>query len=244
MIPVITGEPTATPAVMDWEDTFSGVQVFDFDGDGTFDDEVPVTHRIYWMMPDRPDGYARFEEAANGFGGPGALYNPASDGDNQVDLNPATGAPCDNQGAYIDYCYKGEGSYVYPIGRMLVGDLAGDGTTPPAGTTVRILTTKPAVIANEPQGPVHTEAYALLPAYPNPLSRRAVVPFEVRAAGRVRVAVYDLLGREVAVLADGPVSAGRHEAAFEARGLASGVYVVTLEAAGALEARRKVLVVR
>ena len=44
----------------------------------------------------------------------------------------------------------------------------------------------------------------------------------------MRLAVYDVLGREVAVLVDGQLEAGAHVASFEAGSLASGVYVYRL----------------
>jgi hypothetical protein len=61
-----------------------------------------------------------------------------------------------------------------------------------------------------------------------------VLPFEVGEPAHVRLAVYDVLGREVAVLADGTFEPGRYEAAFDGRSLASGVYVVraVMEAEG------------
>jgi hypothetical protein len=46
----------------------------------------------------------------------------------------------------------------------------------------------------------------------------------------VKLSVYDLLGREVAVLLNGRKEAGRHEETFDASGLSSGVYVCRLEA--------------
>ena len=42
---------------------------------------------------------------------------------------------------------------------------------------------------------------------------------------RVRLAVYDALGREVAVLLDGPLGAGTHAAPFDGSALPAGVYV-------------------
>ena len=52
-------------------------------------------------------------------------------------------------------------------------------------------------------------------------------------AASVRVVVYDVLGREVAVLADSPVEAGRHEVVFEAGSLPAGVYLVRMTTDGA-----------
>ena len=65
---------------------------------------------------------------------------------------------------------------------------------------------------------------------PNPTAGTARVAFSVAEAGRVRVAVYDVLGREVAVLADGARPAGPGEARLDAP-LAPGVYVVRVETA-------------
>jgi hypothetical protein len=63
---------------------------------------------------------------------------------------------------------------------------------------------------------------------PNPFAGRTTVSFEVAAAGAARLSVYDVLGREVAVLVDGHVEAGSHSATFDGRGLASGTYVYRL----------------
>jgi hypothetical protein len=72
------------------------------------------------------------------------------------------------------------------------------------------------------------EAYALA-AYPNPVAagQRATIDVTAREAQRVEVALYDVLGRRVAVLFDGEVAASATErVALSAQGLASGVYVV------------------
>ena len=58
----------------------------------------------------------------------------------------------------------------------------------------------------------------------------------------VRLAVYDVLGREVAILVDGVVSAGTHQVAFNASGLPSGIYLCRLQAGSLAETRRLVLV--
>jgi hypothetical protein len=91
------------------------------------------------------------------------------------------------------------------------------------------------------------EATALLPSYPNPArvgSGMAVtVPFSLAEATDVRVVVYDVLGREVAVLADGAMEAGSYEVSWsEAAGLPSGTYVVRLEAGAFARTQRLTLV--
>ena len=72
---------------------------------------------------------------------------------------------------------------------------------------------------------------------PNPLGSRAALAFETAAAGPVRLDVFDVTGRRVATLVDGPLAAGRHEAVLDASALSSGVYVVRLRAGGETRAR-------
>ena len=75
-------------------------------------------------------------------------------------------------------------------------------------------------------------AYALAQNYPNPFNPTTMITYAVPAVADVRLAVFDLLGREVAVLADGQVAAGTYRAVFNASQLASGVYYCRLTAPG------------
>jgi outer membrane protein assembly factor BamB len=54
-------------------------------------------------------------------------------------------------------------------------------------------------------------ACRLGPSYPNPFNAGTVIPFELPAAGLAEVRVYGLLGQEVALLAKGWFTAGRHQ---------------------------------
>src|SRR5690606_1642755 len=63
---------------------------------------------------------------------------------------------------------------------------------------------------------------------PNPFARQTTISYEVAASAPVRLAIYDVLGREVAVLVDARQEAGTHGAVFEAAGLAAGTYVYRL----------------
>ena len=110
-----------------------------------------------------------------------------------------------------------------------------------AGTTIRFYSVDQ-VVASEgaPEAP---DASALRAAFPNPARAGLTVPYTVAAAGTVRLRVVDVLGRTVAVLADGPQAAGDHEARLDVRALAAGVYALVLEA-GDQRATRTVTVVR
>ena len=63
---------------------------------------------------------------------------------------------------------------------------------------------------------------------PNPVARRAHIPFHLPAPAHVRAEVVDVRGRVVRVLADEDRPAGSGELALDASGLAAGVYLVRL----------------
>ncbi len=84
--------------------------------------------------------------------------------------------------------------------------------------------------------------YVLSPSQPNPFADKAVLRYGVPQSGHVRLVVYDLLGREVRRVVDREQGAGYHRVTFEGSDLASGVYVLRLEAGGRTETQRMVLV--
>jgi hypothetical protein len=65
-------------------------------------------------------------------------------------------------------------------------------------------------------------------SYPNPFNPRTTIRFALPDAQHVVLAVYDMVGRRVSVLADGVLSAGHHEAQFDAASLPSGMYLYKL----------------
>lgn len=77
--------------------------------------------------------------------------------------------------------------------------------------------------------------------YPNPFNPSTTIQFSVRDAGDVSLRLFDVMGREVAVLHDGYVPAGSHAIEFEAQNLASGTYLYVLEGDGRRLARTMVL---
>ena len=78
--------------------------------------------------------------------------------------------------------------------------------------------------------------------YPNPFTEATTIGFELPTGTRVRLRVYDLLGREIATLVDDFRHAGQHRAVFRKEGLPSGTYVYRLEALGQVQLGRMVLV--
>ncbi len=74
----------------------------------------------------------------------------------------------------------------------------------------------------------HPEEFELSQNFPNPFNPSTTIRFGIRTSGNVSLKVYDVLGREVAVLADEYLRAGSYERVFEAGNLSSGVYFYTL----------------
>ena len=79
--------------------------------------------------------------------------------------------------------------------------------------------------------------------YPNPFNPGTTIAFTLPRASDVKLGVYDLLGREVAVLVQGRREGGTHAVTLDARGMASGMYLYRLEAGGAVHVR-SLLVIR
>ena len=75
---------------------------------------------------------------------------------------------------------------------------------------------------------VQPSSCALGQNYPNPFNPTTVIRYEIPSSVVVSLKVYDVLGREVATLADGRQNSGTHSAVFNASGLASGVYFYRL----------------
>jgi hypothetical protein len=78
-------------------------------------------------------------------------------------------------------------------------------------------------------------------SYPNPFNPATVIRFSIPTEGQVRIRVFDMLGKEVAMLLDGPMTAGVHQVKFDGSGLPSGVYICKLEADGKSFMQRMVL---
>ena len=85
------------------------------------------------------------------------------------------------------------------------------------------------------------ETFSLSQNYPNPFNPETVITYALPSATHVRLDVFDLTGRRVATLADGLQPPGTHTLPFEARSLASGVYVYRIQAGAFTQTKRMVL---
>ena len=109
------------------------------------------------------------------------------------------------------------------------------------GTVVEVPLTLEVTPTTAAEDEVVSDEASLL-VYPNPSAGRGTVTVTVPASAHLQVAVFDVLGRRVAVLADGPAEAGAHGFAFDGARLPAGVYLVRAEAGGTMLTRRLTVV--
>lgn len=84
--------------------------------------------------------------------------------------------------------------------------------------------------------------FALRPNYPNPFNPVTVIEFDLPEARVVELAVFDVLGRRVAVLVDGALEAGRHAVTWQAQHRPSGLYLYRIQAGDFVQIRQMMLV--
>ncbi len=71
-----------------------------------------------------------------------------------------------------------------------------------------------------------------LQAFPNPFNPRTEIRFELTESSSIHLTVYDMLGREIAILTEGMREAGLHRVAWNAQGQSSGIYFLRLSTQG------------
>jgi len=89
--------------------------------------------------------------------------------------------------------------------------------------------------------------YALLQNYPNPFNPSTTIRFEVPKPSRVSIKIYDLQGREIRTLVEEKFNAGQFARVWDGRNndkqpVASGVYLIKMQASGFVNVKKLVLV--
>ncbi len=171
--------------------------------------------------------------------------------DNEVELNWTTATETNNQGFQVERMIAG-GSFEQ------VGYVAGFGTTtePKAYSfidseletgsyTYRLKQidfdgtfTYSEELNVEVELPIE---YSLEQNYPNPFNPSTTIKYSIPEEGIVKLAVYNMLGEEVATIVNASQKAGRYEVNFNATGLSSGVYVYRIEAANFTASKKLML---
>jgi len=85
--------------------------------------------------------------------------------------------------------------------------------------------------------------FGLTQNYPNPFNATTAIPFALTKTADIKLAVFDISGRQVAELASGQFKVGRHTITLNAADYASGLYIVRLEA-GSQVSRMKMALIK
>ncbi len=115
---------------------------------------------------------------------------------------------------------------------------------PVDSASVLLITTDGTLDAADQPGVTMPKEFSLEPNYPNPFNPSTTFVWNVPRTAKVRLALYDVLGRGSAVVFDGMAEVGRHETGFDASALATGVYFARLESAGRALDVRKILLLK
>jgi|GEM_PF-2540995 len=99
-----------------------------------------------------------------------------------------------------------------------------------------------ALVSNEDEPGIPVE-FNLSQNYPNPFNPATTIHFDLPESGDVALQVFDLLGREVAILVQDRMEAGHHRVTFDASSMASGIYIYRL-IAGKFSSTRKMLLIK
>ena len=72
------------------------------------------------------------------------------------------------------------------------------------------------------------ETFSLYQNYPNPFNPSTKITFDIPVASVIKLAVYSILGKEIKVLVNENLAAGKYQAEFDASDLPAGVYFCKL----------------
>jgi uncharacterized lipoprotein YddW (UPF0748 family) len=85
------------------------------------------------------------------------------------------------------------------------------------------------------------DEFHLVQNYPNPFNPATTITYSLAAAAHTTLKVYDLLGREIATLAEGNQNSGVYSVQFDASRLASGIYLYRLVSGSYSDTKRMIL---
>jgi hypothetical protein len=124
--------------------------------------------------------------------------------------------------------------------RVNVRDLAGNQASATSAAGFAIVDTTTTLSVGEPDTP---GGLALSPPSPTPARTRASITYTLSSRATVAVSLFDIQGREIAVLDRGEREPGRRVVGIDANRLQPGLYLIRLQA-GAIRLQRRLLVVR
>ncbi len=134
-------------------------------------------------------------------------------------------------------------TYQQALSNYIIDGLGGSITSAqyPEGGEGRAVVTDRLPVANEPFSDLPAE-FGLDQNYPNPFNPTTNIQFALPQAADVQLSVYNMLGQKVATLVNNKMDAGYHSVAFDARSLASGMYIYRIEAGKFTSVKKMMLI--
>ena len=83
--------------------------------------------------------------------------------------------------------------------------------------------------------------FSLEQNHPNPFNPETVIGYQIPYGGHVELKVYNILGKEIAVLVNEDQRAGNYKVKFEGNNLPSGIYIYRLSACNYLNTKKMIL---
>lgn len=93
-----------------------------------------------------------------------------------------------------------------------------------------------------PQTSAVVDNFILSQNYPNPFNPTTRISYSLQKTSDVKISVYDLQGKEVAMLVEGRKSAGNHVVQFDGSNLSSGIYFYRLQSEGRIFSKKMTLI--
>lgn len=87
-----------------------------------------------------------------------------------------------------------------------------------------------------------SEQFALEQNYPNPFNPSTTISFNLSTKSFVKLKIFDIIGREVATLINGEMSAGNHSQQWNAMNMSTGVYFYQLQAGSFSETKKLIII--
>jgi hypothetical protein len=89
--------------------------------------------------------------------------------------------------------------------------------------------------------PLPPTSFILFQNYPNPFNAKTVIKYQLPNTTDVNLTIYDITGRNIAVLVNEQKQPGYYEVTFDASNLASGIYFYQLRAGEFISSKKLVL---
>jgi hypothetical protein len=183
--------------------------------------------------------YAYYSDIQNGWSGGVSIIDADPLFTDTIDYRLSDSSPCIGTG--IDFIQTG-GAWYYATPTDIGGNPRPDppGSVPDIGAWESPLDSPVVGIHVLDTGNI-PKTYSLHQNYPNPFNPTTTVEFSIPKSEFVTLKVYNILGEEVATLVSDRLTAGNYKYDWDARNLASGVYLYKIQAGDYVEAKKMVL---